>query len=92
MHRRTGENFFHRIHIDVQQTHEKILNTANHQFSSVQSLSRVRLCDPMNRSTPGLPVHHQLILRKQNFRREMQRSQIAAGEEGLGAKAVKTGV
>ena len=30
------------------------------QFSSVQSLSRVQLCDPMNRSTPGLPVHHQL--------------------------------
>ena len=29
-------------------------------FSSLQSLSRVRLCDPMNRSTPGLPVHHQL--------------------------------
>ena len=27
---------------------------------SVQSLSCVRLCDPMNRSTPGLPVHHQL--------------------------------
>ena len=32
----------------------------NFSFSSVQSLSRVRLCDPMNRSTPGLPVHHQL--------------------------------
>ena len=30
------------------------------QFSSVQSLGHVRLCDPMNRSTPGLPVHHQL--------------------------------
>ena len=30
------------------------------QFSSVQSLSRVRLCDPMNRSTPGLLGHHQL--------------------------------
>ena len=30
------------------------------QFSSVQSLSRVRLCDPMNHSTPGLPVHHQI--------------------------------
>ena len=29
-------------------------------FSSVQSLSRVWLSDPMNRSTPGLPVHHQL--------------------------------
>ena len=31
-----------------------------HQFSSVQSLSHVRLCNPMNRSTLGLPVHHQL--------------------------------
>ena len=28
---------------------------------SVQSLSRVRLCDPMNRSMPGLPVQHQLL-------------------------------
>ena len=31
----------------------------NNQFSSVQLLSLVRLCDPMNCSTPGLPVHHQ---------------------------------
>ena len=31
------------------------------QFSSVQSLSRVRLCDSMNRTMPGLPVHHQLL-------------------------------
>ena len=30
------------------------------QFSSVQSLSHVRLCDPMNHSMPGLPVHHHL--------------------------------
>ena len=29
-------------------------------FRSVQLLSHVRLCDPMNRCTPGLPVHHQL--------------------------------
>ena len=29
------------------------------QFSSVQSLSCVRLCDPMDCSTSGLPVHHQ---------------------------------
>ena len=29
-------------------------------FSSVQSLSRARLCDPMDCSTPGFPVHHQL--------------------------------
>ena len=30
------------------------------QFSSVQSLSRVRLCNPMNGSMPSLPVHHHL--------------------------------
>ena len=30
-------------------------------FSSVQLLSRVRLCDPMDCSTPGFPVHHQLL-------------------------------
>ena len=36
-------------------------NIINNQFSSVQSLSRVRLCDPMNRSMPGLPVHHKLL-------------------------------
>ena len=29
-------------------------------LSSVQSLSQVWLCDPMNCSMPGLPVHHQL--------------------------------
>ena len=29
-------------------------------FSSVQSLSRVRLCSPMDGSTPGFPVLHQL--------------------------------
>ena len=29
-------------------------------FSSVQSLNCVRLCDPINCSTPSLPVHHQL--------------------------------
>jgi len=32
----------------------------NETISSVQSLSHVRLCDSMNHSTPGLPVHHQL--------------------------------
>ena len=30
------------------------------QFSSVVQ-SCPTLCDPMNRSTPGLPVHHQLF-------------------------------
>ena len=33
------------------------------QFSSVQSLRCVQLflCNPMDHSTPGLPVHHQLL-------------------------------
>ena len=30
------------------------------QFSSVQLLSCLNLCNPMDCSTPGLPVHHQL--------------------------------
>ena len=30
------------------------------QFNSYQSLNRVQLCDPMDCSRPGLPVHHQL--------------------------------
>ena len=32
------------------------------QFSSVSSVARscLTLCDPVNRSTPGLPVHHHL--------------------------------
>ena len=30
------------------------------QFSSVTQLC-LTLCDPMNRSTPGLPVHHHLL-------------------------------
>ena len=30
------------------------------QFISVQSLSCVQLCDPLNCSTPGLPLHQQL--------------------------------
>ena len=29
--------------------------------SSVQSLSHVRICDPMGCSMPGFPVHHQLL-------------------------------
>ena len=32
----------------------------HHQFSSVAQ-SCLTLCDPMNCSTPGLPVHHQLL-------------------------------
>ena len=36
-----------------------VVHIYNGIFSSVQSLSRVWLCDPMNRSTSGPPVHHQ---------------------------------
>ena len=37
----------------------KYRNKTTIQFSSVTQ-SCLTLCDPMNRSTPGLPVHHQL--------------------------------
>ena len=40
---------------------EAIMNGSSVQFSLVQPLRCVRLCDPMNRSTPGCPVHHQLL-------------------------------
>ena len=36
----------------------RYMNCQSHQFSSVTQLCPT-LCDPMNRSTPGLPVHHQ---------------------------------
>ena len=32
-----------------------------YQFSSVQLLSCVQLCDAMDCSMPGFPVHHQLL-------------------------------
>ena len=35
------------------------LKPSSDQFSSVAQ-SCLTLCDPMNHSTPGLPVHHQL--------------------------------
>ena len=37
-----------------------VLIQAYYQFSSVVQ-SCPTLCDPMNCSTPGLPVHHQLL-------------------------------
>ena len=37
----------------------KCLKCSSVQFSSVTQSSST-LCDPMNRSTPGLPVHHHL--------------------------------
>ena len=43
-------------HISYDSIKIKVLVT---QFSSVQLLSRVWLCNPMDCSTPGFPVHHQ---------------------------------
>ena len=37
-----------------------INNNVLYQFSSVQSQSCPTLCNPMDCSTPGPPVHHQL--------------------------------
>ena len=50
-----------KVSIDWWMNKEYVVYTFNRTFSSVQSLSRVWLCDPMNCSTPGLPVHHQLL-------------------------------
>ena len=36
-------------------------------FRSVQLLSRVWFCDPMDCSTPGFPVHHQLLELAQTY-------------------------
>ena len=41
------------------ETSNGILSTGSQSVSQL-SLSHVRLCDPMNRSTPGIPVHHKL--------------------------------
>ena len=47
-----------RLHARLKDCH---LVTKMILFSSIQSLSCVRLCDPVNRSMPGLPVHHHLL-------------------------------
>ena len=38
----------------------KLVTLSSVQFSSATQ-SCLTLCDPMNRSKPGLPVHHQLL-------------------------------
>ena len=42
------------------QLHWSLLKNKSSEFSSVAQ-SCLSLCDPMNYSTPGLPVHHQLL-------------------------------
>ena len=64
----TRDEFAHEYHkaakdgeaLYIQQTQDLGLTVAQIQFGSVaQSCPALR--DPMNRSTPGLPVHHQLL-------------------------------
>ena len=43
----------------INRKNQPIWNHEVYQFSSVPQ-SCLTLCDPMNHSTPGLPVHHQL--------------------------------
>ena len=43
----------------ARRSNQSVLKEINVQFSSVAQ-SCPTLCDPMNCSTPGLPVHHQL--------------------------------
>ena len=61
MGRRSKQTFLQR-YSDGQEAHEKILNITYYsvQFSSVAQ-SCPTLCDPMNHSTSGLPIHHQLL-------------------------------
>ena len=49
--------------LKTQHSKNKDHGIQSYQFSSVQFSRSVMstLCDPMNRSTPGLPVHHQLL-------------------------------
>ena len=50
---------WHRVSWNVQVGLSSCLSTGSVQFSSVAPLCPT-LCDPMNRSMPGLPVQHQL--------------------------------
>ena len=55
-------HLLHFLHCQVDSLvlhHAGNLNMWSVQFSSVTQ-SHLTLCDPMNHSTPGLPVHHQL--------------------------------
>ena len=59
-HRLMGKQSLKAFFPPLQQDQACGASISSVQFSSVQSLSRVQLCNPMNRSMPGLPVDHQL--------------------------------
>ena len=51
---------WHSLYINKWQFLTHISDSYHWQFSSFQSLSRFWLCNPMDCSMPGFPVHHQL--------------------------------
>ena len=55
---RTGTNFTPSIRIYLSVNH--LFITVKWHLSSVLALRHVRLCNPMDCSTPGFPLHHQL--------------------------------
>ena len=57
-----AEQFYEDLQELLELTHEKdvLCIISSVQFSSVTQ-SCLTLCDPMNRSMPGLPVHHHLL-------------------------------
>jgi len=59
--RRSKQTFLQRRRTDDKEKHKKIFNITYYsvQFGAVAQLCPT-LCDPMNHSTPGLPVHHRL--------------------------------
>ena len=61
--RRDSNNILKIVLIRKQQCWEKIFNWLMSNISSVSSVTQScpTLCNPMNRSTPDLPVHHQLL-------------------------------
>ena len=53
------ESQFNEENSERSQRKTNTLHVSSVQFSSVAQ-SGLTLCNPMNRRTPGLPVHHQL--------------------------------
>ena len=58
------EYFKYSLHFKLTLSNEKVeiifMHRDSVQFSSVAQLGPT-LCNPMNRRTPGLPVHHRLL-------------------------------
>ena len=59
------QKMFMIVRESIKKNYPKLRNKTKRWLSSVQLSSVAQLCptlcDPMNRSTPGLPVHHQLL-------------------------------